>query len=207
LPNSTTSPALRFLQSIDSSWKGHELFALWIIKQLKPKVTVDIGFDKGLSTIAFALSNRGATYGIDWFYDHNLSRKKIAMDIAYQNILMAIRLHYVKNIHLIVGPSVEITRQWKREIDLLHIDGMQRYSEAKEQYDHWKPFLTKNAVLMIHDVTALPNETGKFFHDLPMPKIVFPHGKGLGIATQNQTIYRQISEEWQHSLQPLNLPS
>lgn len=76
------TPAIQFIQSIPSTWKGHELFAIWIVKTLKPKVVVDLGFDMGLSTIALAHRNRGDTFGIDWV-EQNFSRKKVSLDSAF----------------------------------------------------------------------------------------------------------------------------
>lgn len=191
-----STPAIRFIQSIPSTWKGHELFAIWIVKKIRPKVVVDIGFDQGLSTIAFAHRNLGHTFGIDWIGDENILQKRTAMETAFHNISAAIRLNYVKNIHLIVGPIKEISQRWDRKIDLLHIDGAQKYEEIKEHYQHWKPFLTKDAVLLIHDVESLSKEVGKFFSELPLHKFLFLHNKGLGIATNNASLCQAIEAEW-----------
>lgn len=191
-----STPAIQFIQSIPSTWKGYELFAIWIVKKLKPKITVDLGLDMGLSTISFAHGNRGHTFGIDWLSGSNFPRKRIAMECALHNILIAIRLRYVRNLHLIVGPVAEISQKWNREIDLLHIDGSQSYDEIKWQYDHWQPFLKKGTVILIHDVRALPNEVGKFFNELQLFKIVLPNGSGLGLATADKALCQEIETEW-----------
>lgn len=189
------TPAIQFIQSIPSTWKGHELFAIWLVKMLNPKVIVDLGFDMGLSTIALAHRNRGHTFGIDWV-EQNFSQKKVSLDSAFQNISAAIRMKYVKNIHLIVGPILEISRNWNRGIDLLHIDCMQSYLEIKIHYENWTHFLNEDGVVLIHDAEAFPDEVGRFFRELDMPKLLFPQGKGLGIATNNREIYEMISREW-----------
>ncbi len=199
-----STPAIQFIQSIDSSWKGYELFAIWVVKKIKPKVIVDLGFDKGLSTIAFAHRNCGDTYGIDWVGENNFSQKRDSMEKAFHNISAAIRMKYVKNINLIIGPLTEISEKWDREIDLLHIDCAHSYDEIKEQYESWKPFLKKDAVILIHDVGAFPNETGRFFQELTLPKRLFAHGKGLGIATNNSSLHEQIANAWEETA---NLPS
>ncbi len=191
-----STPAVQFIQSISSSWKGYELFAIWIVKKLKPKVTVDLGFDMGLSTISFAHGNCGHTFGIDWLTDANFSRKRMAMESAFHNILNAIRLKYVKNLHLIIGPPTEISNKWNKEIDLLHIDCTQHYEDIQKQYEHWKPFLKKDSIILIHDVASFPSEIGRFFDELPLSKLLFTHGKGLGLATGNPSLCREIAEEW-----------
>lgn len=150
----------------------------------------------GLSTISFAHGNCGHTFGIDWLSGSNFSRKRIAMESALHNILIAIRLRYVKNLHLIVGPIAEISHKWNREIDLLHIDSTQSYEEIKGQYEHWQPFLKRDAVILIHDVQSLPSEVGRFFDELPLFKIIFTEGSGLGIATSNEALCQEIEKDW-----------
>lgn len=158
----------------------------------------------GLSAISFAYSNRGHTFGIDWLADRNFSQKRIAMESAFHNILNAIRLKYVKNLHLIIGPTSEISNKWTKEIDLLHIDSAKHYDEIKMQYEHWKPFLKKDAVILIPDVGAFP-EVGKFFNELPLSKILLPHGNGLGLATNNAALCQEVAEEW--SIEGIVIPS
>lgn len=189
------TPAIQFIQSIPSTWKGHELFAIWVVKMLKPKIVVDLGFDMGLSTIALAHRNRGHTFGIDWV-KQDFSRKKASLDSAFQNISAAIRMKYVKNIHLIVGPIEEISQNWNREIGLLHIDCTQSYQEIKIHYENWSQFLKEDGVILIHNIEAYPNEVGRFFRELDTPKLLFPQGKGLGIATKNREIYEKTLREW-----------
>lgn len=102
----------------------------------------------------------------------------------------------MKNVHLIVGPLQEISRNWSREIDLLHIDCTQSYLEIKLHYESWTQFLKEDGVILIHDTEAFPDEVGRFFRELDMPKLHFPQGKGLGIATNNREIYKKISRDW-----------
>ena len=55
------------LSELSTAWKGHELFALWLVSFLNPKVTVDLGVDYGYSTFVLAKKNTGIVYGIDSF--------------------------------------------------------------------------------------------------------------------------------------------
>ena len=108
--------AFTFLNGIDSTWKGHQRFVCWLVQKLKPKTIVDLGFDRGLSTLAFAYRNKGHVYGIDWFEEGNYATKCFALDSAFRNISNAIRFHYAKNIHLIVGPFQDIAKKWVRKM-------------------------------------------------------------------------------------------
>lgn len=184
--------ALAYINCIESTWKGHEQFAFWLIKRLHPKTVVDLGFDRGLSTIAFAYKNRGHVFGIDWFDEANYATKCFALDSAFRNISNAIRFHYAKNIHLIVGPFKEIAKTWNRKIDILHIDWTHTYHATKQHYDNWCQYLTSDGVVLIHDVMAYPTETGRFFDELKMHKVVFPHAHGLGVASNNEKLIAEI---------------
>lgn len=186
--------ALAFINHIESSWKGHESFVFWLVQRLHPKTIVDLGFDRGLSTIAFAYRNRGHVFGIDWFEEGNYATKCFALDSAFRNISNAIRFQYAKNIHLIVGPFRDVSKTWKRKIDILHIDGAHTYAIAKHHYDNWSRYLNTDGVVLVHDVAAFPHETGRFFDELPMHKFVFPHAQGLGAASHNASLIEEIRQ-------------
>lgn len=186
----------KFIQGLDSSWKGHEAFAYWLVKRLKPKVVVDLGFDRALSTIVFAYKNRGHVYGIDWFDQGGYAQKSFALDSAYRNVSNAIRFGYVKNLHLIIGPFNEISKTWTKQIDILHIDWSHTYASAKERYDNWSRYLDEQGVILVHDVTSHPSETGRFFKELPMPSVIFPHAKGLGVASKNGALIEEIKAKF-----------
>lgn len=186
--------ALAFIDGIESTWKGHELFALWLVQRLRPKTVVDLGFDQGLSTVAFAYRNRGHVFGIDWFDEGDYAAKCFALDSAFCTIGDAIRFHYAKNIHLIIGPFKEIAKTWSRSIDILHIDGAHGYMSAKHHYDNWSRYLNASGVILVHDVAAFPQETGRFFDQLPLYKIRFSHAAGLGVASSNGALIEEIGK-------------
>ncbi len=186
--------ALAFFDGIESRWKGNEEFALWLIRRLRPKTTVDLGFDKGLSTLIFAYQNLGHVYGIDWFESGKYAEKSFALDSAMNAISQAIRFNYAKNVHLIIGPFSDVSKTWKKKIDLLHIDSSSTYSSLKRHYENWIRFLNQNGVIWINDVIAYPNEAGRFFHEIPFPKVVLPQGRGIGIASHNEAFLKEISE-------------
>jgi hypothetical protein len=114
------------------------------------------------------------------------------LDSDFRNISNALLLHYAKNIHLIVGPFCDVSKTWRRKIDILHIDGAHTHAVAKQHYDNWSRYLNTDGVVLVHDVVAFPNETGRFFHGLPMHKMVFPHSQGLGVASHNEALIAEI---------------
>jgi predicted O-methyltransferase YrrM len=192
----SNNKALAFLDSIDSKWKENETFALWLVQRKRPKTIVDLGFDKGLSTIAFAYRNLGHVFGIDWFEAGNYAEKSFALDSAFRNISQAIRLNYVKNIHLIIGPFCDVSKNWKKKIDVLHIDSALTYASAKSHYEDWVQFLQPDGIILINDILSCPQETGRFFQQISSPKIILSEGRGLGIATQNEPLLQEIQQRF-----------
>lgn len=189
-------PALTFINAIESTWKGHESFIYWLVGFLKPKTVLDLGFDRGLSTLAFAYRNKGHVFAVDWFSDGNYASKCFALDSAFRNISNAIRFDYAKNIHLFVGPFREIAKSWNRKIDILHIDWAHTYALCKQHYNYWGQYLNEDAVILVHDVKAFPKETGRFFEELPLPKVCFPHAQGLGLATTRLDLIAEIKKRF-----------
>ncbi len=169
---------------------------MWLVQFLHPKTIVDLGFDKGLSTIAFGYRNRGHVFGIDWFDEGNYATKCFALDSAFRNISNAIRFHYAKNIHLIVGPFEEIAKTWVRKIDILHIDWAHSYMSVRQHFENWSRYLSTDGVILIHDVEAFPKEAGRFFGDLPLHKFTFSHAQGLGVASANRKVIEMIQRKF-----------
>jgi predicted O-methyltransferase YrrM len=184
--------ATSFIDSIQSTWKGNEEFAMWLVQRLRPKTTVDLGFDRGLSTIAFAYQNRGHVFGVDWFEEDNYADKSLALDSAFNNISHAIRFNFVKNIHLIIGPFPHVSKNWKRKIDILHIDWAHSYRSAQRHYQNWSQFLKSDSVILMDDVTAFPEGAGRAFREIALPKLILPNSSGLGVATANFELLTEI---------------
>ena len=184
--------ALDFIQEIESDWVANREFAMWLIQKMRPKTVVDLGFDKGLSTIVFGYRNQGHVYGIDWFEAGNYAEKSFSLDSAFRNLTEALRFKYIKNIHLIIGPFLDISVTWKRKIDLLHIDSASSYGEAKRRYEGWIRHLVEGGVILVNDVVSQKQGAGRFFEEIPFPKAVFRRGRGLGIATQNEALLDEM---------------
>ncbi len=183
-----------FIDSIQSTWKGNEGFAIWLVKRLKPKTIVDLGFDRGLSTIAFAYKSRGHVFGIDWFEEGNYAAKSLSFNSAFENISLAIRNNYAKNIHLTIAPFSHALKKWKKEIDILHIDWAHSYKTAIKQCQDWSPFLKPGSIILMHDVLSFPEGPGRAFQELPWPKIILKSGHGLGIASPDTNLLDEIKK-------------
>lgn len=188
--------ALAFINGIDSNWKGNLPFVFWLTRYFRPKTIVDLGFDRGLSTIAFAYRNRGHVFGVDWFEEESYVAKSLTLDRAFLNISDAIRFHYAKNIHLIMGPFKEISKTWTRKIDILHIGWAHSYPLVKRHFENWNTYLNAGGIILISGVSAFPAETGVFFNELPLHKFILSGEQGLGVASADPLVIDQVKTQF-----------
>lgn len=191
--------AYLFLKKIKSSWKGYEDFAIWLVEEMRPEVTVDLGFDVGLSTCAFALPGIGKVYGIDWFDEVNFSEKTKALDAAHKNLAEISQKRNLKNIHIIIGSYLEVAKNWKEPIDILHIDWVFSYDLIKTVYQNWSKFLREKGVILIHDIEKNGATIGKFFASLSLPKLGFTQNNGLGVITKDEALLKKIHKRWKRN--------
>lgn len=163
---------------INSAWKGHERFAWWLVRLLDPKVTLDLGVDEAYSTIELARFNKGTVFGIDWFQGDAQTGWADKEAIARKNVEES-----GYDIVLIKDTFENALKDFKDGIvDLAHIDGFHAYKSAKKDFDLVFPKVRSGGVILFHDVWSFPNDSGRVFHELALPKFDFPHSAGLGVV-------------------------
>jgi len=174
-----------WIDDIVSAWKGHRVFAEFLVKIIKPKTIVELGVDYGFSTFCFANSLQntdGIIYGIDLFEGdtHTGFRN------TYNKVIENINMHNLTNIKIVKGEFSEIAKIWNLPIDILHIDGLHTYNAVKNDYEKWSKFLKNDGIILFHDVTSF-EEIAQFFRDVNdgLYKLYFTHSAGLGILTKN----------------------
>lgn len=183
------------LGSIPSAWnvppKGHHEFAKWLVERVNPKVTVELGVDYGYSLFIWSLYNNGKVYGIDSFStEHHNSR----IDDDYQFVLDIKEKLNLENLEVIKGLFDDVASTWKKKIDILHIDGLHDYQNCKNDYDTWKKFVKKTGVVVFHDTISYPNDVGKLFSEIELPKFNFTNSHGLGVVSTNKKLIDEIIE-------------
>jgi predicted O-methyltransferase YrrM len=133
-------------------WKLHLPFAYHLIREIKPKVFVELGVYKGESYFVFCQSaqeNHLPTecYGIDtWLGDLHagLYCDEIGSEVASYN------KRYSGFSHLMRMTFQEAVREFPDgSIDLLHIDGAHRYEDVKADFEMWRPKLSKGGVVLM----------------------------------------------------------
>ena len=185
------------LAGIPSAWgdgntTGHVLFVDWLIDEMKPKVTVDLGIDYGYSLIAFAHNNPGKVYGIDGFEGDIWTGERN----TYQEVNNHINNLQLNNVTLIKGYFDDVVKTWDTPIDLLHIDGFHSYEAVKNDYEKWSGFVPNSGVILFHDTDSHDSRFGvkQFFQELNMPKHELLGFQGLGIVTKNKKLMKKIKE-------------
>ena len=143
------------LASIPSAWgdgdcKGHIDVAQFIIDQIKPSVTVDLGVDYGYSLISLACNNPGIVFGIDCFEGDEWT----GIRNTYQYVSEKINQLELNNVKLIKGYFDDVIKTWFLPIDILHIDGFHSYEAVKNDYEKWSPYVKRNGVIMFHDTNS-----------------------------------------------------
>lgn len=176
------------LQNLQSAWKGHEDFAIWLVEMLKPQTTVDLGVDYGFSLFALAIPKIGQVYGIDSFEadahaGHHPDNYDIVMDFKQK--------HNFENVHVIRGWFDEVAKTWEKPIDILHIDGLHTYDAITSDWKNWAKFVSNNGVIIMHDIISFADIT-RFYNEITIPKAHFIHSAGLGIATKNLALLGSI---------------
>ena len=185
------------LGAIPSAWnyppKSHREFAEWLIKTLKPKVTVELGVDYGYSSFLMALCQNNPVYGIDCF---DISKHGIRIDDDYQFVLAVKEKLKIDNLTIIKDYFDNVAKGWDQPIDLLHIDGLHDYDNCKNDFETWFPLMSKKGVVIMHDTISAPDGVGRFFNELDHPKINFKNSFGLGVVAKSKPLIDKIQKQF-----------
>jgi len=194
----------KYLKNKDSAWFGHFFFAYDLVRNKKPKTIVELGTHRGHSFFAFSQGTKDAhlrtkLFAIDsWegdsqagYYEENIF--KIVNKIKNE-------LYAEIDIQLLRGYFQDyLTRFQDNTIDILHIDGLHTYQAVKKDFEDWLPKLSKDGIVLLHDVTEKKKGFGvyKFFDELETKykTIKFTHSHGLGVVFfQNNRLYSELKE-------------
>jgi hypothetical protein len=170
-------------------WVPHIPFAFSLIKQLQPKIIVELGVHTGNSFSAFCeavelTSSATLCYGIDsWQGDEHAGFYDEAI---YVEIANYIQDNYANFAFLMKGYFNDYLSSFSsNSIDLLHIDGMHSYEAVKNDFETWQEKLSDKSVVLFHDTAERRNDFGvwKFWEEIRQdyPSCEFQFGYGLGV--------------------------
>jgi len=164
-------------------------FGYDIVATLRPKVTVELGTQGGLSFFTFCQSIKendidGVCYAVDtWEGEEHTGKYD---ETVFQSVQEHVRKEYAGFAYLMrMRFSEALTHFDNASIDLLHIDGLHTYTAVKEDFETWYPKVKPGGIILFHDVYARMMDFGawKFWREIAQqyPSFEFRHGFGLGV--------------------------
>lgn len=182
------------LLNCPSAWLGHLPFAAWVVKEVEPKIFVELGSHYGHSYFAFCQSVVEAglstkCYAVDtWQGDEHAGQYN---NDIYVGVNEYNKEHYEKFSQLLKMTFDDATSCFEdKSIELLHIDGLHTYEAVRHDFESWLPKLAPGAVVMFHDTNVHERDFGvwKLWQELQVNypyNIEFFHSHGLGVLQLN----------------------
>jgi len=194
LPNSLQYP---------NAWVGHLPFAAWLIKEISPRIFVELGTHSGNSYFSFCqavVESQLSTkcYSVDtWQGDEHAGQYG---DEIFVRVKTHHQAHFAEFSRLLRMTFDDATKYFTDgSIDLLHIDGCHTYEAVKHDFETWLPKLAPGAVVLFHDtnVRELGFGVWKLWEELqeqyPL-NMEFAHSHGLGVLQlANCSTEKQLS--------------
>ena len=179
-----------------TAWAGHILYIYNQLPIWKPKTVVELGvyYGHSLATMAESCEDHKLNtklYGVDHFKGDDHSGQ-FGSDI--ESIATNCLSKY-PDVTLIKKTFNEALKDWKGDIDLLHIDGRHYYEDIKEDFTNWSKFVPIGGHIILHDTQVTERGFGvkKFFVELQEqhPDWEFSErteSHGLGIITKRSKL-------------------
>ena len=185
------------LSKIDTCWRGHHDFAVWLVNEVRPDITVDLGVYHGYSTFCFAEPGIGIVYGIDNFETAG----------GYEDCLKNRLELGCENVHIVKGDFDKVYEQFKiinetyggYGIDILHIDGEHSIEAVRNDFDKWSTLVKDSGIILLHDVLhacfdgpmdLMTKETKNY------NGTIMDGDSGLGILTKNDALFNKIANKF-----------
>lgn len=178
----------RIERYIGDSWCMHLPFAYDLMRELAPKVFVELGVKQGESYFSFCQSAAEnkinvRCYGVDsWRGDIQTGE----LDPEIQREVEAYNCRYSSFSELKPTFFAEALQDFPNAtIDLLHIDGTHTYGDVKTDFESWLPKLSPGGIILFHDVMLRDHGFGvwKLWEEITRghASFLFEFGCGLGV--------------------------
>ena len=197
-----------------SAWLGFLPFAGWLIREISPRIFVELGTHYGHSYFSFcqAVSDFNCStkcYAVDtWHGDEHAGEYD---DEVYSFVLDHQKKYYESFSTLLRMYFDEAAETFSHSsIDLLHIDGLHTYEAVRHDFEKWLPKLSPGAVVLFHDTNVRERNFGvwRFWEELQTyypNNLSFMHSSGLGVLQLNnapkEKIINWLRPDFQEKLQ------
>lgn len=171
------------------AWTDHLAFAYDLIAEMKPRLLVELGVDRGESYFTFcqsAVENKTGTrcFGVDtWQGDQHAGGYD---ETTFAQVSAHNRENYEAFSTLIRSNFDEARERFAAEsIDVLHLDGLHTEAAVRHDVEAWLPKIRPGGILLLHDVGVRAKEFGvwKIWDELKERgrSWTFHDGPGLGV--------------------------
>jgi hypothetical protein len=178
----------RIQRYLGDSWSMHLPFGYDLMRELAPKIFVELGVKQGESYFSFcqsAAENKVNVrcYGVDsWRGDIQTGN----LDPEMQHEVAEYNWQYSSFSELKTMLFAEALGDFRdATIDLLHIDGTHTYDDVKTDFESWLPKLSPNGIILFHDVMMRDRGFGvwKVWEEIAREdnSFLFEFGFGLGV--------------------------
>jgi len=174
-----------------TAWGGHIPFMFCLVAALQPRRYVELGTHNGASFFAACQAAQRASpetqcVAVDlWTGDEHAGHYD---ETVFNNFSYLLNLHF-KDVAGFIRDSFDAAAEQfaPESIDLLHIDGLHTYEAVKHDFDTWKHRVTRDGVIIFHDVNVHERDFGvwELWDELKTqyPAAEFFHSHGLGVLS------------------------
>lgn len=188
----------------DYTWAGHTFFAYDLVRNLKPKVIVELGSYKGTSSSSFMQGVKDAGLDTDMYFVDSWEGEEqtgFYTEDVYTIFTNMVKKYFSElKVHPLKMYFEEALKQFDdKSIDILHIDGLHTYEAVKKDYDTWKRTVTDEGVILFHDIKVPNFGVKEVWEEVKAENpnaifIEFEHNYGLGVMFMNSKLGSILSE-------------
>lgn len=185
----------------EGAWSRHLPFAYELVREMRPRILVELGSHKGESYFGFCQSVKDHSlqtvcYAVDtWEGD---SQAGFYGDEIFTRVNEINLANYAHFSYLVRSLFDDAAKQFSdHSIDLLHIDGLHTYEAVKNDFNTWIGKMSEKGIILFHDIMVRHGDFGvwKLWEELQRnyPTFTFKHGYGLGVLFVNSSEYQDMS--------------
>lgn len=184
-------------------WAGHKCFGYNLVKNLEPKLVVELGSWKGTSFYSFCQAAK----------DKKLNTKLVAIDTwqgdehagkfgdeVFNQFKLLLSKYYpdVQASYMRQTFNDAVNSFENHSIDILHIDGFHTYEAVSNDFNTWKDKVKKNGIILFHDTRVQQDDFGvhKFWAEIKEQYkncLEFSHSHGLGVLILDDELYNHMA--------------
>ena len=187
-----------------SAWHGHVSFAHWLVKVLRPRLTVELGTHGGVSFASFCNAVArchvpGKCFAVDtWLGDNHAGHygEDVYNDLSgfvaerFPSFATMLRCYFDDALAQFEDGSIE----------LLHIDGLHTYEAVRHDFESWRAKLSDRAIVLFHDTEVRHLDFGvwRLWSELSVrfPSFNFKHSCGLGVLAPGASPPPELLALW-----------